>query len=145
MNLITYKDSIIDIYTYNNKYVYKTNLIKFLNVLCLKNGSSLKGRIEAFNYALQTYQKTPIIVSIDNNLLLMPLYSIHNDDCILLNYFNISKIKSKENTTIILFNDGSVRNIDIDIRIIRKQMRRVDEYLKLRKLNNYSYLITNIA
>ena len=82
MNIITYKDKTIDIYTYNNKYEYNLTLVNFLNVLCLKNGSSLKGRIEAFNFIVNSYQKTPIIVSFDSSIILIPLYSIYNDDCI---------------------------------------------------------------
>ena len=145
MNIITYKDKTIDIYTYNNKYEYNLTLVNFLNVLCLKNGSSLKGRIEAFNYIVNSYQKTPIIVSFDSSIILIPLYSIYNDDCILINYFNIKKFKYKENTTIIYFNDGSIRNLDIDVRILRKQVKRVDQYLNLLKLNKYSDFTTNFA
>ena len=145
MNIITYKDKTIDIYTYNNKYEYNITLVNFLNVLCLKNGSSLKGRIEAFNFIVNSYQKTPIIVSFDSSIILIPLYSIYNDDCILINYFNIKKFKYKENTTIIYFNDGSIRNLDIDVRILRKQVKRVDQYLNLLKLNKYSDFTTNFA
>ena len=145
MNIITYKDKTIDIYTYNNKYEYNLTLVNFLNVLCLKNGSSLKGRIEAFNFIVNSYQKTPIIVSFDSSIILIPLYSIYNDDCILINYFNIKKFKYKENTTIIYFNDGSIRNLDIDVRILRKQVKRVDQYLNLLKLNKYSDFTTNFA
>ena len=145
MNIITYKDKTIDIYTYNNKYEYNLSLVNFLNVLCLKNGSSLKGRIEAFNFIVNSYQKTPIIVSFDSSIILIPLYSIYNDDCILINYFNIKKFKYKDNTTIIYFNDGSIRNLDIDVRILRKQVKRVDQYLNLLKLNKYSDFTTNFA
>ena len=145
MNIITYKDKTIDIYTYNNKYEYNLTLVNFLNVLCLKNGSSLKGRIEAFNFIVNSYQKTPIIVSFDSSIILIPLYSIYNDDCILINYFNIKKFKYKDNTTIIYFNDGSIRNLDIDVRILRKQVKRVDQYLNLLKLNKYSDFTTNFA
>lgn len=145
MNFITYKEKSLDIYTINNKYNYSTSLINFLNILCLKNGSSLKGRIDAFNYIINSKQKTPIIVSLNNSILLIPLYSIYNDNCILINYYNINKIKYKENTTIIHFNDGSIRILDIDIRILRKQVKRVEQYLNITNLNKNTDFTTNIC
>ena len=130
MNIINYQFDKLAIAGRNINKVMDYSLYDYLNEMCLINGSSLQGRIDSFNYIVKSKQKTPILISIKHKLLLIPLYSIYSKECILLNYYNIYKISKKDEQTYIYFIDGNMEVINIDIRIIRNQIKRVKRYLE---------------
>ncbi|MFI3284976.1 MAG: competence protein ComK, partial [Erysipelotrichaceae bacterium] len=116
----------VTLYTTNESKIIHDSLVKILNQLCLQYGSTLDGRISFFKYWIKVHQKVPIVVSINHGLILMPLYSIHQKECILLNYTMIKKYRSiNDCQSEVTFYDQTSITIDVNIRIIRKQMNRV--------------------
>lgn len=107
------------------------SILNFLKIECLNNGSSLKGRIESFNFLTNSKQKSCILISMEKRILLMPLYSLHYEENILLNFFMIDEIKYKNyNKTVIKFINGTQIELDINNRVVKKQYKRCDIFLK---------------
>lgn len=137
MNIIYYENKLIKIVDDTKITSLNGNLQEYLNTLCLKNGSSLKGRIDSFNYITKSKQKTPIVISFNNGEILMPLLSIYSNYCILLNYCQIKKItKIDDNKTLVIFINDDKIEFDINFRIINKQIKRVKSYINYARLNN---------
>ena len=146
MNIINYEYDHIVIETDERTIEIEKNLEKFLDNLCKQYGSSLKGRIDSFNYVLKTRQKTPIIVSMPNRVILFPIYSIYGNKTTLLNYYSIKKISKKRDSTVITFNNCNQINLDIDYRMIKNQIKRIDSYLNYyQNLNSDANNILNFC
>ena len=64
----------------------------YLNEMCLMNGSSLKGRQEAFIYQMKTKKFIPVVVNISKHEVYFPTKSKKAHDCIWINYANIQNV-----------------------------------------------------
>ncbi len=137
MDVIYYSYDKLEIVNNLNRINLNYKLTDFLDDQCLKNGSSLKGRIDSFNYINKTKQKTPILISLNKRLFLIPLWSIYQNECTLVNYFNIKQIINVDNKkTKVIFHNGLNIEFDINVRVINKQIKRVKDYLLHLELDN---------
>lgn len=128
--LIYYNNGFTILVDINNNIIkYKCRLNEYINYVCLFNGSSYSGRVESFKKITKTYQKPCFIVD-QSNTLFFPTRSINNDDCVLINYSLIRKIKNLyDSTSMITFVNGTEKLLKDDYRIIKKQMNRSQAFL----------------
>lgn len=84
------------------------------------------------------HQKTPLFLD-SNRILLFPTTGIKDNTCIWINYYAVSGYYRDKNKTVISFHDQSLFKgnplkisylLDIDIRVIRQQMRRCENIHK---------------
>ena len=110
--------------------------MELLEVFCLKHGSTLKGRQDAFRLIMHTRQKTPVLISESSGRIFFPLLSPDDPACIWLCSNEILKCRSRGNgkcTVIFVNGDGS--DLDHDARIVSKQMKRCEKYLQILSKN----------
>lgn len=83
------------------------NSLQLIEDLCVRNGSTLKGRIQGSQKLLSRKQLPPICVSAYHNLYYIPLDKPSNKDCLWLNYESIVDIKkAKKFSCIVIFKQG---------------------------------------
>ena len=121
----------------NNQLINKNrseevnNTLQFLNDLCIKHGSTYKGRIDACKSLLNINQKVPLLISELTLEIWFPILSSKNKDNIWLNYNEILSYKAtQDNKTIFKFKNGYTYEIPFNSRIIKNQMMRCEELIK---------------
>lgn len=121
----------------DNKLINKSksedieNSLQFLNDLCIKHGSTYKGRIDACKRLLNINQKVPLLISELTLEIWFPILSAKNKNNIWLNYNEILSYKGIENNkTIIKFKNGYRYEIEYNSRIIKNQMMRCEELIR---------------
>lgn len=82
-----------------------TSLNRYINHLCLENGSSLEGRKDSFRHMFPRKKHIPIYVHA--NLFLVPF-----PDKRFINYFSIRKVKQSKNEFEIFFKDNTSLKTD---------------------------------
>lgn len=87
----------------SNEYIKASNIPSYLDTLCLENGSSLKGRMDAFKHIMQKKKFIPIIVHA--SLIYFPIKSTSAYDCIWINYFSIEHVVYAKKICTIYFYD----------------------------------------
>lgn len=88
-----------------NTYHSYLSMSSFFNERCLENGSSLKGRQDAFIYQMHVKKFIPVIVSIKNQEIYFPNTSKKDPNCIWINYANIQNVQYFKTHCIIQFKD----------------------------------------
>ena len=105
---------------------------RFIDELCVKNGSTAEGRKEAFRRLTGYRQKAPVLISERMQYLMFPTLSPDNPECVWLSYSDILDITSvTESESSILFVNGTKQTIPFSARSLRKQMKRCEEYLRI--------------
>ncbi|MEG0658347.1 competence protein ComK [Anaerorhabdus sp.] len=105
--------------------------IKWIKIWCLENGSSLEGRQASFSYLCKVHQKPCILINEMELLLLLPTQSIQSEQCLYIQYRNIDKIVSLNSKSCLLITrNGYEYDLNVDARIIKKQIKRSNEYVK---------------
>ena len=100
----------------------------YLNEMCLMNGSSLKGRQEAFIYQMKTKKFIPAVVNISKQEVYFPTKSKKAHDCIWINYANIQNVMYYHSYCRISFKDGTFLDCDHPKRI-RNSMHLIFRFL----------------
>ncbi|MBQ1447892.1 MAG: competence protein ComK [Erysipelotrichaceae bacterium] len=125
---ISYKNKDYSLSVNQRMFQYQ-RLKRYLESLCIVNGSSLKGGIESYR-RITGYKNKPCIY-IDEGLMLMPDSSLNADSVNLINYFQIDQIRPIDDfKTRIIYKNGSEQVFDNNHRIYKKQQLRCREYLK---------------
>ncbi|MBR3350385.1 MAG: competence protein ComK [Solobacterium sp.] len=104
----------------------------WLNEKCLDNGSSLRGRTDAFCELLKVRQKPAALISEVSGEIWFPTLSPKQNDCVWIRYDEILDVKAiaPQSCEIIFFN-GFRMKTDVDARVIRLQMKRCRTFLEL--------------
>lgn len=117
------------IYQKNNMVQEVSQTIeKFLNQFCLKDLTTLDGRIKAISEVYHIKKQIPIYLS--NQLILIQIANKKEIDNIYINSCNIIDIIEDNKNTIIYFNDWSKIQIKKSYHLIKKYYNRS---LKIRK------------
>ena len=104
--------------------------IEYLEKRCIENGSTLEGRMDAFCSLLNVHQKPCVLISEITEEMWMPTLGISNPECSWICFNAILKVKGiDDQTTSILFEDGTTIEINCNRRVIIKQMNRCKEFL----------------
>ncbi len=105
---------------------------ELLESFCLKHGSTLKGRQDAFRLIMHTRQKTPVLVSESSGRIFFPVLSPEDPSCVWLCSSEILKCRSRGNgRCTVIFLNGEEYDLDYDARIVSKQMKRCEKYLHM--------------
>ena len=111
---------------------------QIIDDLCVQCGSTADGRREAFRRLTGYRQKVPVLISERSHYLMFPTLSPDNPECIWLSYSDILDIvPSGEAESEILFINGTRKSIPFSTRLLRKQMKRCDEYLQILDESEY--------
>ncbi len=111
-----------------------TGFRNFIQQLCLKNYSTLEGRIEFSKMISGSNSKVPFFVSDD--ILLVPTHSFRNYKCILINLFNIQDYYRINDKIRVVFKNSQKLDIDVRINTIKNQLKKANvlvEYIVKRK------------
>lgn len=99
-----------------------------LEDICLKDLTTLKGRINAISKVYHIYKHIPIYLTKD--IILITTSNKKQLDNIYINICNIIDMVKDNNSTIIIFRDGSYLVVDKPYHLIRKYY---DQSLKINK------------
>lgn len=116
----------------NGVFITETNnLKKIMNEMCLSYGSSLKGRREAMEYTTGFFKKAPLVVSQKHDRYYLLTRSLKSKDCLLINYSELLLYKKINlNKTRLYFHDNIYYDINLDSRILKRQVKILKDYLK---------------
>lgn len=91
--------------------------------------------IDKFNY----YIKTPIVVSVFDNLIFFPTASPDSSDCIWIAYHNIIRYVKEGKSTKIYFNGGKILTISVPYTTIDNQITKcikIEKYINMTTFSN---------
>ena len=105
---------------------------KVIGDLCLQCGSSLEGRRESFRRLTGYRQKIPVLISERTQQILFPTLSPVQEDCIWISANDVLGVSEKPdgNSTVVFLN-GIKRTVPFQARVIRRQVKRCEEYLQI--------------
>ena len=115
----------------DNTFLYLDEPVNtYLDKLCLSNGSSMRGRIDAYSYLTSFHQKPIILINEISQSLLFPLYGLNNKENVWICYNDIFDVKKvNDYQTKVIFISGYKTILDVNYRIINKQIERCKIYL----------------
>lgn len=104
----------------------------WLSEKCLRGGSSLRGRTDAFCELLKVRQKPAVLISEVSGEIWFPTLSPKQADCVWIRYDEILDVKAHcpQSCEVIFFN-GFRMQANVDARVIRQQMKRCRAFLEL--------------
>lgn len=101
----------------------------FINEMMLMYGSSLKGRKDSFYHLTGCRYKIPLVFSNRCEIYFIITRSLDQDDCVLINYQKLAKIKRiNDEKTLIIFKNGYRRELDVNYRILKRQVHLIEIY-----------------
>ena len=104
---------------------------KYLEQVCLKNGSTLEGREKSFRVLTAGSQKAGVLVNQRTHEFWFPTMSRKNDNCVWIAYFHTVKaFPCEENTCEVLFDNGLRYPVDCSTRTIQMQLKRCRTFLQ---------------
>lgn len=119
--------------------------IYWLRQWCLENGSTLDGRLASCRYMIRIVQKPPILVSEKNKIVFLPIASCFSEDCIFIQYSEVSLItEGILGETIIEMKDQSKYTLPVGRKTIKQQYKRATELLRKLQLLNQKFVILEV-
>ena len=110
---------------------------KILDVNCLSNGSSLKGRQEYAQKVLKTKVKVPIPVYPRNGIFMVPTKSMRSRDCGFLSYYQIKHFEPNGKGTYVHFFDGSGIVVNISQSSFNMQYKKTGQLIANHHRNKF--------
>ncbi|WP_161568203.1 competence protein ComK [Anaerobacillus alkaliphilus] len=105
-------------------YVRQTPL-KIIQVSCLANGSTHKGRCMAVSYHTNNRHKLPVPISEKDSIYFFPTSAPNNFHCHWISYHHVLHLQlAKNQETIITFRNGLQLTISVSFYTIEKQLHR---------------------
>lgn len=118
----------------------RRNTNQLLEEWCLKDGSTVCGRIKAVKHWLKIEKKVPVLINKENQIIFFPTESSKNLGCVWIAYDKVKKLYSVDaGTSKIVFKDNQELVLTINIRVIKKQMMRCRQFIKFLELNESLY------
>lgn len=108
-----------------------TSVLQFISAWCLLYGSTFEGRRIACAKRMHIHQKVPILISERTCDIMIPTHGLKNPHNIWINYRAIDTCHYRSTQSEILFLNGEILMLDIDIRTIRRELGLCREYLQL--------------
>ena len=122
----------VDNYEVINKYINK-----ILEENCIFHGSSMQGRIKSIKNILKIKYRVPILISEAENIILMPMNSLRNKECLLIVANKIIDYEDMKNFLRI----KCFQNITFDVKISKYSFEKM--LINIIKLNNYLKWLKN--
>lgn len=101
----------------------------FLNTRCKQEGSTLKGRREAFAQIMTARKHIPILTSIRQRELFMPFGQCKDPHTIWINLEAVMDYQPKESETCITFINGDSLTIPFRYSVVKRQVERSRLYI----------------
>lgn len=118
---------------------------KVFESLCLEHGSTLKGRLTHFRYVMNVTQKPCVLINEPGCILFIPTMSMKSKKCQYVQFNEIQAIKALDNARCqLITKKGTAYDLDVEIRVIRKQMKRSRIYLRKVRERNQKYILMEI-
>lgn len=95
-----------------------------INKSCLYYGASFVGRREAIVYRTNYKQKTPILLSESQELIIIPTHSPEHIDCVWLMFHQIHKVASSNTGSSITFHNGMELPFPVSAEVIHQQIQK---------------------
>ncbi len=112
-----------------------------LNQACLDYGSNLQGSIDAIKYHLKIKQKCPVCVSIRHHMMFFPIPYGETNCSLWIRYHPLMQAYAvSSNQSVIQLNESLKLTIDVNIRMIRRQIRRCYLYMNTLDAIDYEHL-----
>lgn len=121
-------------------------LLHMIKESCLSYGSSFEGRKEGFRYLCGNVYKNPVLLDDNGHKAFALTRSLTAKDCIAINLEKLTAFKNigNEKTTLI-FAEQKVIDIEINYRIIRRQVHLLKQYQQKRMEKGYNINIWTTA
>ena len=120
------------VYDDGSKNIIHLKPLVWLNEKCLHNGSTLRGRTDAFCALLKVRQKPAVLISEVSGEIWFPTLSMKQDGCVWIRYDEILDVQTvAAQSCEIIFFSGFRMKTDVDARVIRRQMKRCRAFLEL--------------
>lgn len=117
----------------------KDNPVSYLEKMCLEHGSTLKGRMDAFCILTGARQKPAVLIHEATSIMYFPTESMSKHTCLWIRYNDIFRISSLGSLkSRILFANGWKEDVDVDSRVLKKQMERCENFLAKLQQGLYS-------
>ena len=115
-----------------------------LHQACLDYGSTLQGAIDAVKYHLKIKQKCPVCVSIRHHMMFFPIPYGEATCSLWIRYHPLMQAHAiSSNQSVIQFNDSLKFTIDVNVRMIKRQIRRCYLYMNTLDAINYEHLLSH--
>lgn len=133
------------VYYENRYYVYNKTIKKFLNDLCVVNGTTFKGALNANHSLLPNIRKIPIYLALFDDYII-PLINTNNNLIAWFSFKNFLSCKRIDGKTYIKFIDRSMVEIACSLFTINAQYDKCFEINRKRrelKINEFKFLTNN--
>ena len=128
--LIMRKAPLTSIDIYGNTYLID-DLSQYINDLAIFYGSDLRGRNLAMAKITGIKYKLPLLISNKAKIYYLKTRNLMAEDCVLINYYWFDHYKALKNMTELYFRNGYKIVIDVDYRIIKRQVAIIQKYLNI--------------
>ncbi|AST91068.1 hypothetical protein BC6307_07145 [Sutcliffiella cohnii] len=109
---------------WDGEYYVKEKPFYIINNNCLHYGASYEGRREAVIHRTNYKQKTPILLSESQELIIIPTHSPEHMDCVWIMFHQIKKITSTPAGSTIVFHNGEELPLPISAEVIHQQIQK---------------------
>lgn len=105
-------------------------LMDYLDYLSLCYGSSLEGRLEAFEFYTGVSRRKGIVISNSRKIYLITTRNLKSKNTVLINYSHVKSYHKYDTyKTLIIFDNGLEYIVNTDYRIIKRQMKNMYKYV----------------
>ena len=112
----------------HKEYEKYPTIQRYLNIQCLENGSTMRGRQDAFQFLMKQKKFTPVLISIHPVLIYFPTEAKDNPNCVWINYMEIEHVKYEKKKCTIYFKDHT-QFISYHPKRIQNSMILIKRYL----------------
>lgn len=123
------KSAVCKVSEEQNEYIPATSIDRYLNQICIRNGSTLQGRRQAFAQTMKLKQFIPIILQEKPHIIFFPIRPLKDPDNLWICYEEIERIQYNKKTCTIFFKDHTCLECTHPQRI-QRQMRQIFRYLR---------------
>lgn len=109
--------------------IIKTSIRRYIDVLCMRYGSTYIGRVSSMKYILKAKGTVPFYVN--SNILLIPTKNIREMDVIFINYFQVLQVSAISKYQIkIIFIDFTEFIINVSMTKFHKRYLYAQQIMK---------------
>jgi len=115
---------------YANKQCHQLSIKKCLNELCLAFGSTIEGRFNALKKLDLCNYKCPLIIDDYGNYAYIITRNFKAVDLLIIRVDKLIYFKAISKNKTLLYFDNFSYEVDVDVRIIKRQMQIISDYRK---------------
>lgn len=123
----------------SKSFIVNQPAMKIIDISCQYFGSSYQGRFLGTKSLIGISYKAPIIIEESKEIIFFPTTSPRLFNCAWISLKNLYNYRKNNDSTIIVFNNGHLLNLEISYATLDNQVlraARLESVLRLRKNNN---------